>query len=301
MSTRILHLSDLHLGARRATQDATFGVALAALVERLDPALVIATGDLTHRGRPAQHTAAAAFLRGLGRPLLVVPGNHDIPYSLPGRLTSPWREFERCWTTTEPVHSSPELQAVGLNSARPLVHQGGRIGRAQLARAAGLLAEGAPGALRIAAFHHQLLGAPWRSRKRPLARRSAVLARLRDAGAELVVAGHIHQVAIAAVQEFEVEPAGAIVTTAPGLGRPRPRRRGEACGALAYIVDEATIVVETHLWRRPAFELSASRRFARAGRMLSDGELAAGEGEAHDPGLRGSPAPAADPEARRRT
>src|ERR1700678_3766496 len=115
MSTRILHVSDLHLGAPKATREATFGPALAALVERLDPALVIATGDLTHRGRPAQHVAAAEFLRGLGRPLLVVPGNHDVPYTLPGRLTRPWREFERCWTTTEPVHSSPELQAVGLN------------------------------------------------------------------------------------------------------------------------------------------------------------------------------------------
>jgi len=265
MSTRILHVSDLHLGARRAKQDATFGVALAALVERLDPALVIATGDLTHRGRPAQHSAAADFLRGLGRPLLVVPGNHDIPYSLPARLTAPWREFERCWTTTEPVHSSPALQAVGLNSARPLRHQNGRIGRSQLARATGRLAEGAPGAFRIAAFHHQLLGAPWRSRKRPLARRSAVLAGLRDAGAELVVGGHIHQVAVCAGQEFEIEPASVLVTTAPGLGRPRPHRRGEACGALAYVIDDAAIVVETYLWRQPGFELTASRRFARGG------------------------------------
>jgi len=302
MSTRILHVSDLHLGAPRATREATFGPALAALVERLDPALVIATGDLTHRGRAEQHVAAAEFLRGLGRPLLVVPGNHDVPYSLPGRLTHPWREFERCWTTTEPVHSSPELQAVGLNSARPLLHQGGRIGRAQLERAADRLAEGAPGALRIAAFHHQLLGAPWRSRKRPLARRSPVLARLRDAGAELVIGGHIHQAAISAAQEFELAPASALVTTAPGLGRPRPRRRGEACGALAYIVDEETIVVETHLWRQPAFELCASRRFPRGAGRLAGDRLAGAEGDshdpAHDPGLHGGAERVGAPHAR---
>src|SRR5271155_5136956 len=153
MSTSILHVSDLHLGARRGKQDATFGVALAALIERVDPALGIATGDLPHRGTPRQHDAAAEFLRSLDRPLLVVPGNHDIPYSLPGRFTSPWREFERCWGTTEPVYRSAEIQAVGLNSARPLRHQGGAIGRDQLNRAATHLAEGEPGACRVAAFH----------------------------------------------------------------------------------------------------------------------------------------------------
>ena len=264
MATRILHLSDLHVGARRATHDALFGVALAGLVERLDPALLIATGDLTHRGTRGQHEAAAEFLRSLGRPILAVPGNHDVPYTLPGRFTSPWREFERCWGTTEPVHTSSGLQAVGLNSARPLRHQGGRIGAAQLERAAARLAEGEPGACRVAAFHHQLTGAPWRSRKRPLARRSTVLARLTEAGAELIIGGHIHQGSVCAGREFEVERASVVVTTAPGIGRPRPHRRGEACGAFAYVVDAETVRVETYIWQQPEFALTAKRLFARS-------------------------------------
>ena len=74
--------------------------ALKALVERVEPTLVIASGDLTHRGRRSQHDEAAAFLRRLGTPLLVVPGNHDIPLTLPSRFTHPWREFERHWETT---------------------------------------------------------------------------------------------------------------------------------------------------------------------------------------------------------
>jgi 3',5'-cyclic AMP phosphodiesterase CpdA len=50
------------------------------------PELIAVTGDLTHRGRRREHERAATFLRGFGKPLLVVPGNHDIPYTF--RLAS---------------------------------------------------------------------------------------------------------------------------------------------------------------------------------------------------------------------
>jgi uncharacterized protein len=40
--------------------------ALRSAVERFDPALVVASGDLTHRGRPEQYDAAEELLRSLG-------------------------------------------------------------------------------------------------------------------------------------------------------------------------------------------------------------------------------------------
>jgi 3',5'-cyclic AMP phosphodiesterase CpdA len=97
--TRTLHVSDLHAG-RRETPG--LGSALAALAADVEPELVIVTGDLSHRGRRAQLEQARALLTEAGRPLLVVPGNHDIPYSLPGRFTRPWREFERAFGSTDP-------------------------------------------------------------------------------------------------------------------------------------------------------------------------------------------------------
>src|SRR5204863_4531674 len=130
--------------------------AIAELVEQVDPALVLASGDLTHRGRRSEHEAAARFLRGLGPPLLVVPGNHDIPYGFPSRFTHTWREFERQWDTTEPLHATDGLHVVGLNSVRPWRHQSGALRDAQLAEAAGRLEGARPGALRVVALHHQL-------------------------------------------------------------------------------------------------------------------------------------------------
>ena len=103
MPTRILHVSDLHFGTR---EDPAVERAVADLIGAVEPALVIATGDLTHRGRPEQHDRVARFLTGLGPPVLAVPGNHDIPYTFPARFTQPWRQFERHWGTTEPEYAA---------------------------------------------------------------------------------------------------------------------------------------------------------------------------------------------------
>ena len=165
--------------------------------------------------------------------MLAVPGNHDIPYTFPARFTAPWREFERQWQTTEPELIGEHAHIVGINSVRPWRHQSGGVSDEQLERVTSRLRQAAPGALRVVALHHQLIGAPWRSRKKPVAHRGRVLARLVDSGAELIVGGHIHQATVSERHEFEVitgDARGVVVSIAPGLGQPRPQRRGEARG-----------------------------------------------------------------------
>jgi 3',5'-cyclic AMP phosphodiesterase CpdA len=266
---RLLHLSDLHVGT---VEEPDVERALEALIERVDPQLVVVSGDLTHRARAEQHERAAAFLKRLGRPLLVIPGNHDIPWALPGRFLHPFREFERRWQTTEPVHRDDEIFAVGLNSVRPWRHQSGGLRSGQLRRAAELLAQAPAGALRVVALHHHLIGAPWRSRKKPVARRSHVLAALVDAGAELILAGHIHQAAVSERHEFEVAPGslrGATVSVAPGLGQPRPNRRGEARGLHVYEAHDESLLVETYVWREEDWGLTGRRKFPRGSEPLA--------------------------------
>jgi len=239
---------------------------LAALIERVEPELIVASGDLTHRGRTSQHAAAAAYLRSLGPPVLAIPGNHDIPYTFPARFTRTFDKFEREWGTTEPIFSSESLHVVGLNSVRAWRHQSGGIREAQLTHVREALAAAPEGALRVVTLHHHLIGAPWRSRKKPVSRRSKVLAGLVDAGAELILAGHIHQGAVSERHEFEVitgDVRGAVVSIAPGLGQPRPNRRGEARGLQVYEANERTIAVQTYIWRDDDWGLTARRTFAR--------------------------------------
>jgi 3',5'-cyclic AMP phosphodiesterase CpdA len=263
VNARLLHVSDLHVGTH---EEQEVERALARLAERLEPQLVVASGDLANRGRRPQLERAAELLRSLGPPVLAVPGNHDLPYT-PSRFVRPWAEFERVWRTTEPTASLPGLQVVGLNSARPFRHQGGALSGAQLERASRRLAEGDRGVLRVAVLHHHLVGAPWRAaRKRPVSRRNRVLHALVEAGADLILAGHIHQAAVSERREFEVvgdEARTAVVAIAPGLGQPRPRRLGEARGLHLHEADSEAIVVRTFHFARGDWTLAAERRFLR--------------------------------------
>jgi 3',5'-cyclic AMP phosphodiesterase CpdA len=264
VAARILHLSDLHTGTR---EDREVEQALARLIEQVQPELVVASGDLTHRGRRDQHERAHRFLTSLGLPIVAVPGNHDMPYTFPARFTRPWAEFERLWETTEPTHASPALHVVGLNSARPYRHQSGALRDDQLEDAARRLAGAADGAYRVVVLHHHMLGAPWRAaRKKPVSKRNLVLRSLVEAGADLILAGHIHQAAVSARHEFEVvsgDVRSVVVSIAPGLGQPRPNRLGEARGLHVYEPGERTLGVSTYIWRDADWGLTAKRLFPR--------------------------------------
>ena len=232
MTACAIHISDLHRGTRAAP---ALDEALVTLCHELRPELVIASGDLSNRGRTAELEEAKALLDRLPAPVLAVPGNHDIPYTLPARVTRPWEPFEAVFGTTDPVVQTENAVACGLNSARPWRHQGGKLDTGAARRASRRPSASAPaGALRIVVCHHHLAGAPWRaSRKFPLKHRDAALARLAAAGAELVLGGHIHQSTAVERHAFERSPDEVRSAARPldGAGlrpaAPSPARRGE--------------------------------------------------------------------------
>ena len=255
-------------------EDPEVEAALTALVSRLQPELVVASGDLTHRGRAEEHDRAHRFLVSLGPPVLAVPGNHDLPYTFPARFTHPWEQFERVWETAEPTYASPTLHVVGLNSARPFRHQGGALPHAQLERAGARLRDAADGAYRVVVLHHHLTGAPWRaSRKQPLSHRDAVLGALAADGAELILGGHIHQATVGERREFEVvgepAPGATVLAVAPGFGQPRPGRVGEARGLHVHEIRVDGLTVSTYIWRERNWALAAERRFPRGAAPLA--------------------------------
>jgi 3',5'-cyclic AMP phosphodiesterase CpdA len=260
-----IHISDLHRGTQ---PDPALDDALVTLFHELRPELVIASGDLGNRGRRAELEQAKALLVRLPAPALAVPGNHDMPYTPVARATRPWEVFESVFGTTDPVFRSESAVVCGLNSARPWRHQGGRLGPDRLQRAAEVLADAPAGALRIVVCHHHLAGAPWRaSRKFPLKQRDSVLRSLADAGAEVVLGGHIHQGsaaerhAFAALADSDRRPL--VLATAPGYGRPRPQRLGEANGLNILRWSPAEIELETRIWRDGAFAAMSFSRIYR--------------------------------------
>jgi hypothetical protein len=67
-------------------------------------------------------------------------------------------------------------------------------------------------------------------------------------------------------REFEViagDAPGVVVSIAPGLGQPRPKRRGEARGVVVYTATEERLRVDTYVWRDGDWAFTATRTFPR--------------------------------------
>jgi 3',5'-cyclic AMP phosphodiesterase CpdA len=271
---RLLQVSDLHTGRN---EEPEIEAELHRIVAQLDPEVVVATGDLTHRNRADEHERARAFLRSLGPPLVVIPGNHDIPALPPQRLARTFAAYSRVWGETEPSYRSPRLVVLGLNSVRAWRYQRGSLRRGQLERVARELAGAPPGALRVVALHHHLSDAPWRDSKRTIPRRSPTLAALAEAGAELVLSGHIHQSSVHDRREVHAEIVrSAVLAVAPGLRRPRARRPAEVGGFHAVEADAEALRIVTYTWHEARFAVAAERRFPRRGFAATPGPPCAG-------------------------
>jgi 3',5'-cyclic AMP phosphodiesterase CpdA len=197
-----------------------------------------------------------------------VPGNHDIPYTFPARFTRTFVEWERAFGETEPIHVSDTLVVVGLNSVRPWRQQGGALDDDQLAGARSRLESAPEGAYRVLALHHHLAAPPWPAkRKQPIQDRDGALKAFADAGAELVLSGHVHQAALAERREFVALEDGSrrslVLASGPGIGRPRPYRLGETRGVNVYDVEPTALIVTTLIWDSNEFVEVGRRTFPR--------------------------------------
>ncbi len=186
----LLHISDTHFG----TEQPPVVEALVALAAQQRPDVVVLSGDITQRARPAQFRAAKASVERLGAPVLAIPGNHDIAlFDLWARLTRPYARFSAVFgADLEPVHASPDWLVVGVNTTRARRHRHGEVSAAQIERVTRLLASASPRQLRVVVVH-QPVAVPLVSERPNLLRGHAqATPAWAAAGADLVLGGHIH-------------------------------------------------------------------------------------------------------------
>ena len=70
--------------------------AAAKYIEAQKPNVVVCTGDISRDGRSIEQTEACAWLRALPAPVVITPGNHDVPYyNLWGRIFDPFGRFRK--------------------------------------------------------------------------------------------------------------------------------------------------------------------------------------------------------------
>lgn len=186
----LLHMSDSHFG----TEQAPVLEALRRLVHESKPALVVLSGDLTQRARPAQFAAARAFATSLRVPFLAIPGNHDIPlYALGTRLRAPYARYCAAFgDELEPKWSSAQWLVLGVNTTRWWRHKQGEVSPAQVERVVAGLRQAAPGQLRVVVVHQPMAVIEESDRGNLLRGHAQAAAAWAAAGAQLVLGGHIH-------------------------------------------------------------------------------------------------------------
>jgi 3',5'-cyclic AMP phosphodiesterase CpdA len=186
----LLQISDPHFG----TEQSPVVEALVALARQQRPDLLVLSGDITQRARPAQFRAARAFIDRLGVPVLAVPGNHDIPlFDLWTRLRRPYaRHIAAFGSDLEPVHCSTDLMVVCVNTTRAWRHKHGEVSGLQIDRVARTLAGAGASQLRVVVVHQPVAVTRAEDVPNRLRGHAAALHRWSAAGADLVMGGHIH-------------------------------------------------------------------------------------------------------------
>ncbi len=187
----LLHISDTHFG----TEEPPVVQALQALAHELRPDLLVLSGDITQRARSAQFAAARAFVDSLRIPrVLTLPGNHDIPlYNVAARMFSPYAGYMAAFgDVLEPEVATDGLLVIGVNTTRPARHKDGEVSRTQVERVAGRLRQAKRETLRVVVTHQPACVLRAEDEKDRLRGADAAIRAWSQAGADLVLGGHIH-------------------------------------------------------------------------------------------------------------
>ncbi|MEP3052068.1 MAG: metallophosphoesterase [Erythrobacter sp.] len=193
MTTRMLHISDVHFGV----EDGPALDAVAAILSKERPDVVLCTGDITQRAKHSEYASAAKWFESLGAPVVLQAGNHDMPYyNLWERFTDPYRRFhdlnEKIGSAfdSEDVVLVPLVTTVRIQPRFPW--SDGYVRTRPLDRTLARLRqlEGDP-RTKVVICHHPLLGAS-NAERNPTIGGDDAFAAIAAAGADAVLSGHVH-------------------------------------------------------------------------------------------------------------
>lgn len=251
----IAHISDLHFGA----EDPIVAAGLLADIQRLAPALVIISGDLTQRARSAQFRAARDYLEKIPFPRLTIPGNHDVPlYDVIRRFFAPLKRYCRFIDPClDPWYRDDKVAVLGLNTARSLTWKSGRISMEQIALIRARFRSAPAACFKVLVTHHPFIPPPGdESAGIDLVGRAALaLPVIDECAIDLLLAGHLHHGYTGDVRAYYPATKRSIVVAQAGTAiSHRIRREPNAYNAI-FLQDD-TIEIAVRTWSDGAFRES---------------------------------------------
>jgi 3',5'-cyclic AMP phosphodiesterase CpdA len=275
----ILHISDLHFGPPFHPE---VGEALLRLAVEMSPDVIVASGDFTQRAKEEQFRAAREYLdRFPAVPLVVTPGNHDVPlYRLRERLFDPYRYYRQ--------HISEELDSVtrvdgavivALNSTAPLMGiTNGRVHEWQLRYAEEAFEGTPPETLRLIVSHHHFAPPPDFEGAKPMPKAKRALDAFTAMRVDVLLGGHLHRAYIGNsldVYSGRDREHGIVITQSGTSTSRRGRAREREKNSFNILrVDQRTIRVTHYMYFEDADGFLATSRhiFYRGGRPPLPGE-----------------------------
>ncbi len=267
MAVRLIHISDLHIGANDFREGMSEHIH--SHIKAYAPDVVVVSGDLTHRAQPDQFRRAREFLAAIPFPLFLIPGNHDVPHWNPiTRMFSPYERYiEHIGHDLEPVFRAPGIVLAALNTVRSGRFQQGRIDNDQLQSLEVVFGDSDARACRVLVTHHALVGPPGGRIKQPMPNRLYILRRLEELGVNLVLSGHVHEAFCGSSRDFCLAGSRGVVLCQAGLGtdRPRPAWAWETNTYNCVEIDEQQIRVHVYVYDPGAhiFDVTGEHRFPR--------------------------------------
>lgn len=186
----LLQISDPHFG----TEQPPVLAALRRFHAEQCPDLLVVSGDITQRARRSQFQAAREFFFGLETPMVIVPGNHDIPlFNFALRLLAPYANYIHAFgENLQPEFSSPDLLVVGVNTTRPQRHTDGEVSAQQIETVSARLRQANRMQLRVVVTHQPVHVVTPSDQSNLLHGYREAISAWAQAGADLIVGGHIH-------------------------------------------------------------------------------------------------------------
>ncbi len=245
----ILHVSDIHAGA-------PFRPELAELVhfeaDELNPDVVVVSGDLVQHEYVDQYQRARRWLDGFHQPLIVIPGNHDVPFRNPiDRFLRPMEKFRKyVEPDPNPFFYKGDLAVLGLNSTRSFTVKGGKLGDAELEVVRERLKPLPPNVCRVITAHHHFAPPPGFGSQSVIADAKHAIEVMEECDVELILSGHMHVSYIGNTLDFYPTSRCGIIIVQSGTttsARGKQRERGKNSFNVIRI-HELHISITQHLY-----------------------------------------------------
>lgn len=256
----IAHISDLHFGRVERFADE----ALLNDLKDIAPSMIAISGDLTQRALHEQFSRARAYLARLPSPYIVVPGNHDIPlFDVARRFLLPLHRYKYYISAhLSPLYIDNEITVLGVNTARSLTFENGKISAKQLKKTEQTLLGMPKQTVRVIVTHHPFLRPAPVKHRALVGGAEAALQCFERCDVDLVLSGHFHR---AHADDLRATYAGikrSMIHIQAGTAI-SSRLRSQPNSYNLITIDEDLIRVEVREWHGDQFEPGETVEFIR--------------------------------------